>query len=78
MLVNVLLNKGCRMNNQIESLDELRDRFAAAALTGLLANRSVAPQDTTLITRLAWEIAEEMLSVRQNKYEKPSNRPEVA
>lgn len=60
------------MNTEEHMLDELRDSFAAAALTGLLANRTVTPQDTTLITRRAWEIAEEMLRVRQNRYAAPA------
>jgi hypothetical protein len=63
------------MSTEAQMLDELRDNFAAAALTGLLANRTVAPQDTTLITRRAWEIAEEMLQVRQNRYAAPAAQP---
>lgn len=45
------------------------DKFAAAALTGILANPSVDPKDLSspaLLTKLAWTYAQQMVVERRS------------
>ncbi len=50
------------------SNEQLRDEFAKAALTGLLARAEVTLQTNTFLTRTAFDIAESMMSERRERY----------
>jgi hypothetical protein len=48
----------------LEKKDKLRDKFAAAALTGILANPNT--KNTELVPRIAYAIANSMLLEKLN------------
>jgi len=46
---------------------ELRDFFAAMAMTGIVASKSLIVSDKTLLSISAYEIADEMLKARKGE-----------
>ena len=62
-------NLGCELTARAEQQPTLRDRFAMAALTGLLAGDSVGGLSANGAAYGAYEIADAMLEARKPKTE---------
>jgi len=62
----MLEDEVCSLQRQLREIATLRDQFAMAALTGLLANPDAAKYSNDR-TEVAYELADAMLKAREAK-----------